>query len=87
MCYLLSWIKESAVGCLEFTIAYKDAFFGSHASSKSSFALAKSERVDPVGARKEIGISWIFLNVFPASVRPSARHELQVLLWNANFGL
>lgn len=85
MRYLLSWIKETTVGCLELALAEMNAFLGSHALCKTSwFTSAKSEGVDSVRAREEIGISWIFLYVFPSSVRPSAWHELQVLLRNAN---
>lgn len=88
MCYLLSWIKEAAVWCLELTLTKSDSFLGSNALGKTSwFALAEAERVDSVRAREEIGISWILLYVFPASVRPSAWYQLQVFLRNASLGL
>ena len=86
--YLLSWIKESAVGCLELALSKMDSIFSSDTLCKTSwFTWAESKWVDSVGAREELGISWILLHVFPAGVRPSAWNKLQVLLWDANLGL
>ena len=86
--YLRSRIEESRIGCLEFAITNKCALLGLHTLSEASrFTRTEPERVDTVWTREELCISWIFLNIFPASVRPSARNQLQVFFGNANLVL
>lgn len=83
--YLRSGVKESVIGRLEFTLTKgEDLVSGVNALGLSlssiSFALAETEGVDSVWTLKEACLSWVFLHVFPAGVRPSAGDQLKILL-------
>ena len=81
MQYLLSWIEETTVWSLEFTLTNKCTILGLHTLRKTSWLTwCEAERIDSVGTCEEIGVSWIFLNIFPSSMRPSAWHKLKIFL-------
>lgn len=79
-------VEESAVWGLEFTLAYVDSTV--HATWQCSVLLwgAEPERINSIGVLEELSTCWIFLDVFPTGVRPSAWYQLKVLLWHSSSG-
>lgn len=70
-------IEESAIAGLELAVSNKNAVLGLHALRQSSgLARTESEGIDSIRTGEEMSSSWVFLDVLPAGVRPSAGYEL-----------
>ena len=77
---LLSFIKETFVGCLKF-IAVIRYWCGSRFGLRALIC-CKTNTINPVGMLKKLRLGRIARDILPAGMRPPARHALQFFLKN-----
>ena len=81
---LLVGAEESVVGGGELGVQGNGVSVGSAPRVLPHLLLGldvpEPKRVHSIRVAEELSSNWVALNVFPSSIRPSARHQLQLFL-------